>query len=156
MSVSLTAVRRAIYGLLQGGLSGGRLTDPFDGSTMDVSIYYDQAPETARYPFVLFSKSSGSTTGTFRGFAKAGKSVPGNQEDLWQVKAVDQADSADRAELIADRINYLLDGKPSSLSISGGTSINFVRESDVNYPEPDGGLIYYHVGALFRLSVDET
>jgi Protein of unknown function (DUF3168) len=147
VSLTLTAVRRAIFGLLAGDSTlRGLLGAPAYGTN---AIYQDQAPEDAEYPFVLFSKSSGSAGGAFRSMGAR------NQEDVWQIKAVSQSSSADEAEGIADRLAYLLDGKASSLSVSNGTPINFVRESDVNYPEPDGGVTYYHVGSLYRLSVDE-
>lgn len=136
-----TATRRALYGKLSGDTTLNNLLGaPASGYAK--SIYHQQAPETAHFPFVVFSKSSGVPTDTFH--------VPGvMQNDVWMVKAVDHATSADTAEAAAARITTLLND--ATLSISGGTLLYLRRESDVDYSEVTDGERYAHVGSLYRL-----
>ena len=136
-----TPVRRAIYGKLSGDTTlTSMLATPAAGYRQ--SIYHQQAPENAAYPFVIFSKSSGVPTDTFH--------TPGAFEtDVWLVKAIDRNASADGAEAIAARLTVLLND--AALSISGRTLMMLRRQSDVEYPEITDGESYKHCGALYRL-----
>lgn len=109
------------------------------------AIYHQQAPSGAPYPFVIFQKSSGNPTEAFGDPSAI-------DTDVWLVKAVDRNTSADPAEAAAARIIVLLND--ATLSISGGTLLYLRRQSDVEYPEMADGVLYQHVGSLFRLVTD--
>ena len=136
-----TPVRRALYGALAGDTTlNDLLAAPANGFAK--SIYYQQAPQSATCPYVVFSRSSGTPTDTF--------GTPGAIEsDVWLVKAIDQAGSADVAESIRARVQTLLND--ATLSISGATLCYLRRQSDVDYPETVDGVRYQHAGSLFRV-----
>lgn len=139
--MSFTATRRGIYGKLAGDTTLNNLlaTPP---SAYSKSIYFHEAPQNATYPFVIFSKQSGTPTQAF-----ADPSV--FDSDVWLIKGVDRNSSADPAEAIAARIVALLND--ATLSISGATNLFLRRQSDVQYPEDSDGVLFQHVGCLFRL-----
>lgn len=136
-----TVIRRALYGRLSGDTTlNGLLATPPTGYSK--SIYHDQAPDAAAFPFVVFGKNSGVPTDAF--------AKPGALEtDVWLVKAVDRSTSADTADAIAARIQVLLND--ATLSVSGKTHLYLRRQSDVEYPEVADGVLYRHAGALYRL-----
>lgn len=136
-----TAVRRAIYGKLAGDTTlNNLLAVPPAGYSK--SLYHQQAPDNAAFPFVVVSKQSGRPTEAF--------SAPSAFEnDVWLIKAIDRSPSADTAEAVAARIQALLND--ATLSISGGTLLYLRRQSDVEYPEVTDGVQYKHAGALYRL-----
>lgn len=134
------AVRRAIYGKLSGDTTlTNLLGTAAPGYTK--SIYYQQAPEKAGFPYVVFSKQSSTPR-----YALGGRLY---DNDLWLIKAVDRRDTADGADAISSRLDALL--TDASLSISGKTQLYLRRESDVDYPENSDGVVYHHAGSLFRL-----
>jgi hypothetical protein len=138
-----TPVRRALYGKLAGdstltGMLG--ISAPGYGQ----SIYHDQAPEEASYPFVVFSKSSGVPTEVFHTAAFA------IETDVWLIKGVDRNTTADKVEAIADRLKTLLND--GTISISGYAQLYLRRQSDVEYPETEEGVMYKHCGSLYRLT----
>lgn len=136
------AVARALYGKMAGDVTlNGLLATPPSG--WGKSIYYQEAPESADYPFVIFQKQAGVPRFSFKSQTF--------QDDLWLVKGVDrQPDGdADPVDAIAKRIKVLLtDG---SISIAGATAAYFRPDADVNYGEPSGDHRVFHAGATFRL-----
>lgn len=136
-----TPVRRALYGKMSGDTTLNNLLGaPAHGYAKN--IYYQQAPETANFPFVLFQKQAGTPTETL--------SDPSALEtDVWLVKAVDRNTTADPAEAVQARLKGLLND--ATLSISGGTLLYLRRDSDVDYPEVRDGNAYQHAGSLWRL-----
>lgn len=136
-----TATRRAIYGKLAGDSTlNGLLASPPAGWSK--SIYYNQAPDGAPFPFVIFSRQSGIATYT-------NVTKPAFELDIWLVKGVDRSATADTAEAISARIDALL--TDASLSISGSTLLYLRRQSDVDYPEVTDNIRYVHSGSLYRL-----
>lgn len=139
-----TPVRRAIYGKLSGDTTlNNLLGTPAPGYAK--SIYHNQAPEDASYPFVVINKQAGNPTEAF-GDPSA------YETDVWQVQAVDHSTSADVAESVAARVSVLLND--AALSISGAITLYVRRQADVEYPEVIDGEFYVHAGALFRLVYD--
>lgn len=136
-----TNVRRGIYGKLAGDTTlNNMLGTPAAGFSK--SIYFQQAPDDAPFPFVVFNRQSGLPTEAFQ--------APSALEtDVWLVKAVDRDTTADDAEAIAARIQALLND--ASLSISGATLLYLRRQSDIDYSEVHDAVQYKHVGALYRL-----
>lgn len=136
-----TAVRRALYGRLAGDTTlNGLLATPATGYSK--SIYHQEAPDGASFPFIVFHKQSGTPT-------EAMGAPSALENDIWLVKCVDRGPSADTAEAVQARIQALLNDAP--LSISGSTLLYLRRQSDVEYPEVDNGVRYSHAGSLYRL-----
>jgi Protein of unknown function (DUF3168) len=137
-----TAARRGLYGKLAGDTTlTNLLASAPTGYTK--AIYHAQAPETANFPMVVFSKNSGIPTEAFG-------DPTALQTDVWLVKAVDRSSTADTAEAIAARVSVLLDD--AALSLAGGERVLYLRrQSDVDYAELVSGVTYHHVGGLYRL-----
>lgn len=134
------SVRAALYGLLAGDTTlAGLLSSPTDG------IFHQRAPQSAKTPYVIFAKHTGSPMWTFR--------TP-MQWDTWLVKGVDRAGKAGRAEHIAEVIDALLND--AQLTIPGFDHLYLRRASDVDYPEPDGAETYHHCGGLYTVVTDPT
>jgi hypothetical protein len=139
-----TPIRRSLYGKLAGDTTlNAMLGTPAAGYSK--SIYHQQAPAGANYPFVVFQKQSGVPTQAFADPSAL-------DTDVWLVKAIDRNTSADPAEAAAARIITLLND--AALSISGHVLQYLRRDSDVEYPEVVDGVLYQHVGSLFRLITD--
>lgn len=132
-------IRRALYGKMAGDSTlTNMLGTPPSGYAK--SIYYQQAPQGAGFPYVIFSKSAGTP--------RYAISTRAYDNDVWLIKGVDRNMTADPVDNIASRLDALLtDG---SLSISGRTQLYLRRESDIDYPEIIDGIAYRHAGAYFR------
>lgn len=134
------AVRRAVYGKMSGDATlTAMLGTPAPGYSK--SIYYQQAPQGARFPYIIFNKQSSVPR-----YAIGARAY---DNDVWLIKAIDRSDTADAADNIASRLDALL--TDSSLSISGKTQLYLRRESDVDYSETADGVLYRHAGSTFRL-----
>lgn len=139
-----TATRRALYGKLAGDSTlNALLGTPASGYSK--SIYFQQAPQGATHPFVIFAKQAGTPR-------EAMGDPSALETDVWLAKGVDRSTSADVAESIQARIQTLLND--ASLSISGATLLYLRRQSDVQYPETTDGVQYQHAGSLFRVVTD--
>lgn len=135
--VSTKAIRVALYEKLNTASITGLLAS---GSA---SLFHEQAPGTAAYPFVEFGKQSGVATKNFGGNAF--------DSQLWRVKAVVRGQSSsvaeDAAKAISDRLDF------GTLTITGGTLLHLSRVSDIDYTETVNDTQYRHHGALYRLVV---
>ena len=142
--MNTTAIRRALYGRLAGDVTLRNLlaTPP---SGYGQNIYYQDAPNSATYPLVIFQKQAGTPTETF-------SDPDALDTGLWLVKGIDHSASADTVEAIQSRVTALLNDAP--LSISGAALLYLRRQSDIDYPEDLDGETYKHAGALFRLVTD--
>jgi hypothetical protein len=138
-----TAVRRALYGKLAGDSTlTSLLGTPASGYSQ--SIYYQQAPQGAGFPFVILNKQAGTPTEAFG-------DPDALDTDIWLVKAVDKNTTADTAEAVQDRVKTLLND--ATLSISGATLQYLRRQSDVEYSEVEDAVTYRHAGSLYRLVI---
>lgn len=134
------AIRRSLYGKMAGDTTlTGMLGTPPTGYSK--SIFYQQAPEGASFPYVIFSKQAGTPRYTLKNRAY--------DNDIWLIKAVDRNVTADPADNIASRLDALL--TDATISISGRTPLYLRRESDVDYSEVVDGVTYRHAGSYFRL-----
>jgi len=138
-------IRRSLYGKMAGDTSlVALLGTPSAGYAK--SIYHQQAPTGAGFPYVIFQKQSGMPR-----YAVGARAY---DSELWLIKGVDRsaapADStADRVDAVAARLDALLtDG---TVSISGHVQMLLRRDSDIEYLEVSDGVSYRHAGALFRL-----
>ncbi len=142
------AIQRAIYGKLAGDTTLNNLLHaPPAGKTH--SIYPEQAPDAAQYPFVVYSLQAGS-----RIYGLGSRAL---DSELWWIRGIARAgdnasSSADEvAASIADRLDALLtDG---TLSIAGGSTASYWRfESPQRYSEEsEGQPRLVHAGGMFRL-----
>jgi hypothetical protein len=110
------------------------------------AIYYQVAPQGARFPFVIFNVQASTPTYTLGARAY--------DDDVWLIKAVGQdADvvaSADPIDDAASRLDALLtDGV---ITISGRTELYLRRMSGNSYAEVVEGVAYRHAVALYRLT----
>lgn len=131
----MNETRRAIY---------ERLNSDATLDTLTTGIHHAVAPQTAALPVVVFNRQAGTPTWQF-----AGAHI---QSDVWQVKAVDKAPSASRAEDIAARIDALLTDAP--LEVDDRIVLAIYRESDVEFTETSDGQTYHHIGALYRVETE--
>lgn len=136
------ATRRAIYGKMAGDSTlVALLGTPPTGFSK--AIYYQVAPKGTTGAYVIFQKQAGTPRYTF----KTGHAAI--DDELWLIKGVGEAGSADEVDNIASRLDALLtDG---ALTISGATQLELRRESDVDYSEEVDGVIHRHSGSLYRL-----
>lgn len=105
-------------------------------------IYNLQAPQDAALPFVIFGYMQGIDVQGV-GTARVMSSV------VYQVKAVDEAESFTTAKGIADRLDALVQG--ASGSVSDGQILAARREQIIQYVETDVGIQYRHLGGLYRI-----
>ena len=135
------AVRRALYGRLAGDTTlNNLLSSPPEGYAK--SIFYQQAPSGAKYPYVIFNKQAG--TPFYAWSARA------YDNDIWLFKGVDgNRATADVVDNVSSRLDALLtDG---TITISGRRQLYLRRESDIEYPETVDGVLIRHAGSLYRL-----
>lgn len=134
-------LRRAIYGKLAGDTTLNNLLGA-PAPNYNKSIYHSKAPDKAGYPFVTIDRLSGIPTHTF------GKPIA-LEEDIWIIKAIDRALSADAADDAAARLDTLLND--ATLSISGYDLLYLRRQSAVEYDEDSDGVTYKHSGGQYRV-----
>lgn len=143
------ATRRAIYGALAGDTTlNALLGTPAPNYTK--AIYYEVAPESAEFAFVIFQKQAGTPT-----YALADVAL---NDEVWTVKGVGKdsqlATGMDAAEQIAARVDFLL--SDGTISIAGAGERYLRRESDVDYSEVSDGVAYRHAGAMYRLVLEPS
>ncbi len=107
-------------------------------------IYHQQAPEGARFPYVIFAKSAGTKTRAL----KVGAQI---KRDVWLVKVIDRSTSSKVAEEAADAIDALLD--EGAFTVSGKTVIDVHHVGDIEYVENDGDQEYRHTGGRYGVVV---
>lgn len=84
-----------------------------------------------------------------------GSATPALEDVRYQVKAVDNSKSMLGAQAAADRIHTLLNG--ATLTITGYTSLNCVRDERIAYIEVDTpGFRFAHAGGIYHVMVDPT
>ena len=109
-------------------------------------VYNTIAPQTAALPYVVFSQQSGISEWTFEDRS--------HKSSLYLVKAVGQGHSKAAPSAMSDRFDTLLNDQP--LTLTGWQCERIRREQDVSYAEVSEGVIYHHIGGLYRIDVQET
>jgi hypothetical protein len=137
--VSSKVVRTALYNKLNTASVTSLL------GSGSASLVHAVASPTANYPLCVFHKQAGTSTNRFGGEAF--------KDHLWVVKGVVKATSASVAEDIDAAATALLNF--STLSLSSGSLMSMIRESDVDYPETTGDIQYRHCGGIYRLKVQD-
>lgn len=138
VDVGLYAVLSTDVGTAMGTVTGSLANLGASG------VYRIYAPQAATLPFVLFNEQSGVDSWTFADRER--KSL------LYQVQAIGAGHSGSAVSAMNNRLDALLNDKP--LSLTGWTCKRIRRESDIEYGEEANGVIYHHVGGLFRIDVE--
>ena len=134
-----TRIKRGIWKALTDSIEiAALLPDSDDGAAQ--GVYFQQVDEDATPPYIIFSKTSGTSSYTL------GKGE-GPHNALWNIRAV--ADDPDVAEEIDAAIQAALAG--TELVASPVRTLYLQRDSDLDYGEPDNGILWHHVGGLYRL-----
>lgn len=137
--VSSKAVRTALYTKLNVASVTGYL-----GAGSASIVHSIASPQSgATYPLVVYSKQAGTPVATMGEQAF--------KHHIWLVKGVVRDTSSSVAEDIDKAVNDLLDY--GTLSVTGGTVLHMVRESDVDYVETEGDQLYRHHGGLYRITI---
>lgn len=137
---SSTKIKQAIWKALTDDIElAGLLPDSDDGAAC--GVYFQQVDEDATAPYVIFSKASGTSSYTLG----AGS---GPHNALWNIRAI--ADDPDVAEEIDEAIQQALTSTELPIA-SPVRTLYLQRESDLDYSEPDSGIVWHHVGGLYRL-----
>lgn len=110
------------------------------------SIFHAVAPAEAPFPFLVFSKQSGTMRGVF-GNGEAYK------DHLWLVKGVTRDTKSGAVEDIDKAVHDLL--QHGNLTITGADDMAVYRVSDVEYVETVGDMQYRHCGGSYRLAVQD-
>jgi hypothetical protein len=137
----MKAIDTALYTVLSADLAGtatGTL-----GQLGVTGVYRALAPQTATLPYIVYNEQAGTDQWTFN--ARTGKST------VYQVKAIDDGHSAANVSAMSDRLDALLND--AALSVSGWSCKRIRRESDIEYAETDEGVIYHHIGGLYRIDI---
>jgi hypothetical protein len=135
----MNALNTAIYSRLSGATA---LTSLLSGTT---AIYSNQAPESATYPYVVFSLQSG---------VDENMTPHRTKNELIFARAY-SGNSALQAGSIDAQIDTALHLVP--LTVSGWTNFWMVREQDLELVEnpPTGGQIFMS-GGLYRVRIEKT
>lgn len=138
MTDHLSPTATALYSAMTGSTA---LTSLLAGTT---SVYDTQAPDSATYPYVVFSLQDG----------RPDNIAPSDmQSDLWFVRAYTQGSMK-----AADTIKAAFDGviHKKVLSVTGWTNFWTVRETDLRSIEnlPSGQRVYMS-GGFYRIRLTD-
>ncbi len=138
--VNTKAIRQALYQKL----NVASVTSLLGGGS--ASLVHSVAPPSSTYPICVFQKQAATSVNRFGGEAF--------KNQLWVVKGVVRATSSSVAEDIDAAANTRLNF--GTLTITGGTLMAMIRQSDVEYVEVDGDQQYRHVGGIYRLHIQDS
>ncbi len=105
------------------------------------------ADQATAFPYVVWQLQAGHDV---RGVGPARIMVNG----LWLVRGVDRSPSQTIVKPIAGRIDALLHA--ASGSVSGGLVIGCVREEPYKFLEVTDGVLYWHLGGMYRIWAQAT
>ena len=129
-------IRRALYQKLTGTQAvSSKLATP-------TSVFHEEAPEGAAYPFVIIAQQAKSRT---RAFAKA----TAFETEVWLVKAVDRNTTSDAVDQISEAAESVLAN--GTLTVTGGTVDDIYPTANVEYIEQEGDQSWRHAGVLYRI-----
>lgn len=111
------------------------------------AIYADVIPQGSALPAIVYSVQAGTMEGNGRGDAIAG--VP-----LMTVKAVTQGYGVATADSLMEIVKPLLEGAQGT--VDGYRILGCSRVGAVDYPEVAQGVLYRHLGSIYRVAVVGT
>lgn len=106
-------------------------------------VFRLRAPQGQALPYVIAGQQAGGDRYTLA--RRAWRDL------VYQVRAVDGGESAVRANQINDRADALLTDQP--LAVAGHTTLVVRRTTAVEFEEISAGVVYQHVGGLYRIEV---
>ena len=109
-------------------------------------VFNSVAPQGAEPPFVVFQAMS--KTDDFFGYTGRGA------EAVYRVKAIDQRPWPKAAGDIDTQVDSVM--QDASLSITGFALQSCRREEDIYLVEDQEGVIYQHIGGLYRIIADQS
>jgi len=109
-------------------------------------VFNSVAPQGAEPPFVVFQAMS--KTDDY--FAYTGRGA----EAVYMVKTIAQSPWPKSAGDIDTQVDSVM--QDASLSITGFSLLSCRREEDIYLVEDQEGVIYQHVGGLYRIVADQT
>jgi hypothetical protein len=133
-----TAIRQGLYQKLA---ATSAVTSKLATTT---SIFHQQAPPNAAYPYIIFNKQAGTKRRAF--------SEPNAfKREVWMVKAIDRNTTSNLAESISEAVDAALDG--GSITVTGKTLADLNHVGDIDYLEASGDQQYRHHGAQYAVTV---
>ena len=109
-------------------------------------VFNGVAPQGTEPPFVVFSAMA-KTDDYFAYSERGGQAV-------YMVKAIDRSPWPKGAGAIDTQIDSVM--QDAALSITGHSLISCRREEDIYLVEDLAGIMYQHVGGLYRIIADES
>ena len=109
-------------------------------------VFNGLAPQRTAPPFVVFSAMA-MTDDYFAYTGRGGSAV-------YMVKAIDRSPWPKAAGDIDTQIDSVM--QDASLSITGHALISCRREEDIYLVEDLAGVIYQHIGGLYRIIADQS
>ena len=109
-------------------------------------VYNTMAPEGVEPPFVVFQAMS--KTDDYFAYSERGGTA------MYMVKAITRSVWPKEAGDIDTQIDSVM--QDASLSVSGHSLISCRREEDIYLVEDQGGVVYHHIGGLYRINADES
>jgi len=130
------AIRKALYQKLIGTSSvSSKLATP-------TSVFHEEAPEGAAYPFVIIAQQAKTRT---RAFAKK----TAFESEVWMVKAVDRNSTSNIVDSISEAAEATLSN--GTLTVTGVTVEDIYPTSNVEYIEQEDDQSWRHSGVLYRI-----
>jgi len=109
-------------------------------------VFNSLAPQDTSPPFVVFQAMS--KVDDYFAFTGRGGSA------IYMVKAIDRSPWPKSAGDIDTQIDTVM--QDASLSITGHALLSCRRESDIYLVENQDGVIYQHIGGLYRILADQS
>ena len=109
-------------------------------------VYNTMAPDGVEPPFVVF-QAMAKTDDYFAYSERGGAAV-------YMVKAITRSVWPKEAGEIDTQIDSVM--QDASLSVSGHSLISCRREEDIYLVEDQSGVIYHHIGGLYRINADQS
>ena len=110
-------------------------------------VYNSMAPQGTEPPFVVFQAMSKSDEYWAFSSGRGGSAI-------YMVKAISRSPWPKEAGDIDTQIDSVL--QDASLSVTGYSLLTCRREEDVYLVEDQNGVIYNHVGGLYRILADQS
>ena len=109
-------------------------------------VFNSIAPEGTEPPYVVFAAMS--KVDDYFAYTERGGSA------VYMVKAIDRSPWPKGAGDIDTQIDSVM--QDASLSITGHTLLSCRRESDIYLIDDQAGVIYQHIGGLYRINADQS
>lgn len=110
---------------------------------VNLSIYEDIAPQRATKPYVIFSMQTSEDVNALGPNRAA-------SEQTWLVKVVAQGGTYKAVADYAGSVDAALSGKIGTAT-AGSVAVRCTRDREVRYTETVDGMVWKHLGAVYRI-----